>query len=326
MKKLCITLAVLALLCAAFIIPAAAYTDGEVIYSEDFTDPKYDYTDPNDNYDVVIANGKMELLSFSGDKLYQLPWPAVTGLDKFTVVYDWKVISSANPGSAGHTLYFLFGVKDTKNAIYCGSSHVNGTEHLGTIIDGKWGRQYRNHFQTADLQSKMSAMGTDTFRIKIEVADGVTKVYVNGNRYVDPAKGEGWKDTDQVSDLWYDGGFGFCSRGSGLCAQIDNIAVYAGIDLLIDDMPQMTEDTTPVETTTEAPVETTPVETTPVETTTEAPDVTTPAPTTDVTTPAPADTTTAAGTTEKGGCGSVVALGLIACLMPAAVVICRKKK
>lgn len=139
MKKLCITLAVLALLCAAFIIPAAAYTDGEVIYSEDFSDPKYDYTDPNDNYDVVIANGKMELLSYNGDKLYQLPWPAVTGLDKFTVVYDWKLISSSNPNSAGHTLYFLFGVKDTKNAIYCGTSHVNGTEHLGTIIDGKWG-------------------------------------------------------------------------------------------------------------------------------------------------------------------------------------------
>lgn len=322
MKKLCITLAVLTLLCAAFIIPTAAYANGEVIYSEDFSDPKYDYTDPNDNYDVVIANGKMELLSYSGDKFYQLPWPAVTGLDKFTVVYDWKLISSSAPNNAGYTLYFLFGIKDAQNAIYCGTSHVNGTEHLGTMIDGKLGRQYRNHYQSAELQSKMALMDTDTFRIKIEVADGVTKVYVNGNRYVDPDKGENWKDASQVSELWYDGSFGFFTRGGGLCAQVDNIAVYAGVDLLIDDLPQMTEDTSAPETTTEAPIATTPVETTTAEPVTTPEETTTLAPTT---TPTPVTTTTEPTDDKNGGCGSVVALGLMACAIPAAVVIVKKK-
>lgn len=69
------------------------------------------------------------------------------------------------------------------------------------------------------------------------------------------------------------------------------------------------------------------------DTTTPAPDTTTPAPTQDTTTAEPAkdttapaakDTTTAAPS-EKKGCGSLVALGLIACIMPAAVVVCRKK-
>ncbi len=66
-----------------------------------------------------------------------------------------------------------------------------------------------------------------------------------------------------------------------------------------------------------------PAETTPVETTTPAPapgDDTTPAPAPgDDTTPAPKDD-------EKGGCGSVVALSILACMIPAAVVICKKKR
>ena len=80
-------------------------------------------------------------------------------------------------------------------------------------------------------------------------------------------------------------------------------------------------------------------ETTPVETTTEAPKDTETAAPADTTTAAPevADTTTAAApttnapTTDKteepsGGCGGFVALGIVACMIPAAVVICSKKK
>lgn len=330
MKKLCLMLAVLTLLCAAFILPTAAYADGEVIYSEDFTNPTLDYTDKNDKYEATVANGKLELLCFEGSAFYRLPIDDVTGLDKFTVVYDWKPIASNDPGNPGHTLYFLFGIKDATNGIYCGVSHVNGTEHLGTVINGSWGRKYRSHFQEDGIASKMATMNTDTFRIKIEVENGETKVYVNGKRYV-PEAGENWKDADKVAPLWYDGGFGFTSRGVGFDAYIDNITIYAGTGMAIDDLPQMSED--PVETTTEAPDTTAPTTTpeTP-ETTTEAP-ATTPAETTtakptekpdDTTTAKPADTTTAKPD-EKKGCGSVVALGLIACIMPAAVVICRKK-
>ncbi len=324
MKKLCLMLAVLTLLCAAFIVPTAAYTDGELIYSEDFTNPTLDYTDKNDNYEATVANGKLELLCFKGSAFYRLPVDDVTGLDKFTVVYDWKYISSAEPNNPGHTLYFLFGIKDATNGIYVGLSHVNGTEHLGTVINGQWGRKYRGHFQDETTLSKMADMNTDTFRIKIEVEDGATKVYVNGKRYIKES-GEEWRDADKVAPLWYDGGFGFTSRGVGVDVYIDNIAIYAGTGMAIDDLPQMSEDTTPVETTTETPV-TTPE---PTETSTEAPE-TTPEPA-GTTTAAPKDTTTAkpddsiTAAPEKSGCGSVVALGLIACLLPAGVVVCRKK-
>lgn len=85
------------------------------------------------------------------------------------------------------------------------------------------------------------------------------------------------------------------------------------------------EPTTP-DTTTAAP---TSAETTPttVDTTTERPEETN-APTVDTTTPAPTQDTTTASTSEnkKGGCGSVVALGLMACVMPVAAVIAKKKK
>ena len=83
--------------------------------------------------------------------------------------------------------------------------------------------------------------------------------------------------------------------------------------------------------TTEAPKETEAPATEPV---TEAPE--TEAPATDApATDAPADTTTAAPTTDapateapkadEGGCGGFVALGIMACIIPAAVVVCKKK-
>lgn len=80
------------------------------------------------------------------------------------------------------------------------------------------------------------------------------------------------------------------------------------------------------ETTTPAPeADTTPA---PEADTTPEPEAdTTPAPEAD-TTPAPAAPadTTPAPTEEKGGCGSMVALGVIACLAPAAIVVCKKRK
>lgn len=82
---------------------------------------------------------------------------------------------------------------------------------------------------------------------------------------------------------------------------------------------------TTLETTTEAaPVETTPAPVeTPAETTTEATPVeTTPAPTTPDTTPAPKETEPPA---QSGGCGAAMGLGVLVALIPAAVVI-RKKR
>ena len=82
--------------------------------------------------------------------------------------------------------------------------------------------------------------------------------------------------------------------------------------------------TTPVETTTAAPKETE----APKDTETEAPDTTTAEPVADTTTAAAP--TTEAPTTEapkaEGGCGGFVALGIVACMIPAAVIICSKKK
>ncbi len=81
-------------------------------------------------------------------------------------------------------------------------------------------------------------------------------------------------------------------------------------------------ETTTMETTTAAPVDTTPAETTPAETTpAEVPVETTPAPAPVETTPAPAVTEPA----KAGGCGAAMGFGVLAALIPAAVVI-RKKR
>ena len=96
---------------------------------------------------------------------------------------------------------------------------------------------------------------------------------------------------------------------------VDNNGTYANGEKPAETTPA------PVETT-PAPVETTPA---PVETT-PAPVETTPAPA--ETTPAPADkpAETTPAPAAKGGCGSVVALSILACMIPAAVVICKKKR
>ena len=88
---------------------------------------------------------------------------------------------------------------------------------------------------------------------------------------------------------------------------------------------QAEETTTAAPDTTEAPADTT----------TAAPetDTTTAAPEAETTTAAP-ETTTAAPTTNaptteapksEGGCGGFVALGIVACLIPAAIVVCKKR-
>ena len=101
---------------------------------------------------------------------------------------------------------------------------------------------------------------------------------------------------------------------------VDNGGVYANGEKPAETTPAPIETTTPApveDETTPAPVEdeTTPAEQTPVETT--------PAPTTPTeTTPAP----TVDDKPAKSGCGSVVALSVLACMIPAAVVICKKKR
>ena len=135
---------------------------------------------------------------------------------------------------------------------------------------------------------------------------------------------------DKVGTLTHDGAIGFTSRGTAFEALIDYIAVYAGVGITsIDDLPEPDAETSAVETTTAAPETTTaaPETTTAApETTTGAPETTTAAPEAETTTAAP---TTNAPTTEaptaEGGCGGFVALGVMACLIPAAVVVLKKK-
>ena len=104
---------------------------------------------------------------------------------------------------------------------------------------------------------------------------------------------------------------------------IDNGGVYVNGDKPVVEEPEVTTpvDTDPVD----EPDVTTPVETDPID----EPDVTTPSEgDDDTTTPPPAqgDTTTPAPKDPESGCGSVVALSILACMIPAAVVICKKKR
>ena len=125
-----------------------------------------------------------------------------------------------------------------------------------------------------------------------------------------------------VNDVLYVG-----DQGSGN-ADYDSIVVAplsdAGKKIISDRKAAYAAalETTPADTTTAAPKDTTTPA--PKDTTTPAPDDSTTAPK-DTTTAAPKDTTTA-GKSEKSGCGSAVALGLVACIIPAAAIIVKKKK
>ncbi len=335
MKKILALILVMATLTCLFIMPtSAAYVDGEVIYSEDFnTTPTLDYTDPDGNYDVAFANGKLDLYCMAPSKLYKLP-VEIKGLTKFTIVFDWEVYNTMDASNPGHTLYAAFGIKDADNGVYVGYSHVNGTEHIGTVDNGTFNRAYRTHYSEPSAEKTVgktldAVKDSKKIRIKIEVEDGVTRTYVNGKREL-LNETEDWRDMDKVGTLTHDGYIGFTSRGTAFEALIDYIAVYAGVGITsIDDLPEPDAETSAVETTTAAPETTTaaPETTTAApETTTAAPDTTTAAPTVETTTAAP---TTNAPTTEapksEGGCGGFVALGIIACVIPAAVVILKKK-
>lgn len=336
MKKLLSLVLALIMISSMLIIPTHAFTDGELIFEEDFENTTIDYTDEWDNYDVIVENGKMSIMCYNGSKFYKLPIPVdVAGLETFTVVFDWEVVFSNAPTNAGHTLYFAYGIKDANNANYVGYSHVNGSEHVGTIVNGTWGRAYRTHFSEPTTDKTVgktidAVADTPKLRIKIEVDKGTTAVFVNGKREM-LNESLDWKDMNQVGTLSCDGGMGFVSRGAAFTALVDYVAVYAGVGILgIDDLAPADAVTTPAETTTPAPVETTtaaPVETTPApaETTTAAPEVETTTAEPAQTTPAPT-TITPAPNEQKSGCGSVVALGVIACLIPAAVVVCKKRK
>ena len=336
MKKILALILVMATLACLFIMPtSAAYVDGEVIYSEDFnTTPTLDYTDPDGNYDVAFANGKLDLYCMAPSKLYKLP-VEIKGLTKFTIVFDWEVYNTMDASNPGHTLYAAFGIKDADNGVYVGYSHVNGTEHIGTVDNGTFNRAYRTHYSEPSAEKTVgktidAVKDSKKIRIKIEVEDGVTRTYVNGKREL-LNETEDWRDMDKVGTLTHDGYIGFTSRGTAFEALIDYIAVYAGVGITsIDDLPEPDAETSAVETTTAAPETTTaaPETTTAApETTTAAPETTTAAPTVETTTAAP--TTNAPTTTEapksEGGCGGFVALGIIACVIPAAVVILKKK-
>lgn len=338
MKKFLALILVIATLACLFVMPtSAAYVDGEVIFSEDFnTTPALDYTDPDGNYDVAFANGKMDLYCIAPSKFYRLPIE-LNGITKFTIVFDWEVYNTMDAANPGHTLYAGFGIKDAENGVYVGYSHVNGTEHIGTVDNGTFNRAYRTHYSEPSTDKTIgktldAVKDMKKIRIKIEVEDGVTRTYVNGKReFLNET--EDWRDMDKVGTLTHDGAIGFTSRGTAFEALIDYIAVYAGVGITsIDDLPEPDAETeAPVETTTAAPVTTeAPVTEAPA---TEAPETETPA------TEAPVETTTAAPVTEaptteaptteapatSGGCGGFVALGIVACLIPAAIVVLKKK-
>ena len=102
---------------------------------------------------------------------------------------------------------------------------------------------------------------------------------------------------------------------------ISDVNIYKG--MLVSGEKLEAVDTKPVETTTEKPDDTTTPKSD--ETTTpKADDTTTPEPA-GTTTPKPTEANTTAPE-KTGGCGSVVALGVTACLLPAAAVLRRKKK
>ena len=337
MEKIIALILVIATLSCMFIIPtSAAYVDGEVIFSEDFTNPTLDYTDPEGNYDVAIANGKLDLYCMAGSKFYKLPIE-IKDLTKFTIVFDWEVANTMDASNAGHTLYAAFGVKGPDDGVYVGYSHVNGTEHIGTVVGGTWGRAYRTHYSEPSEDKTIgktldAVKDTKKIRVKIEVEDGVTRTYINGKREFLSEK-EDWRDMDKVGTLWYDGSIGFVSRGTAFEALIDYIAVYAGVGITsIDDLPEPDAETTAPDTTaapetTEAPVTEAPATEAPV---TEAPVTEAPAteaPATEApTTEAP---TTNAPVTEapkaEGGCGGFAALGVMAALIPAAIVVLKKR-
>lgn len=171
-------------------------------------------------------------------------------------------------------------------------------------------REYKYEYSGAELEEK-----------KINTTNGVNSYYFEPTYYYGiTAELSAGNHTLEFYHLFSSGTTQLTGNGSRLNYMGFYVEKYLTDAELAD--YKYAEITTPAETTTEKPVETTTPA--PAETTTEAAKDTTPA-AQDTTTAAPAKDTTTAAPAEKKGCGSLVALGLIACIMPAAVIVCRKK-
>lgn len=228
--------------------------------------------------------------------------------------------------------------ENTRYTIYYSVTRTN-TDSVGVYCDavyGAYGYTYRQKLmnQASSLAGHDYIKFADTDLNVAAVADGETVTHdyaleVNGTNYavtlyIKNNAGE----YVMVDDSGFDGIPYFNSELMGLyfyvyysahSSVISNCYIVKGLSFGTYEVPETTP--TPVETTTPAPVETTtaePVETTP------APVETTPAPV--ETTPAPVETTPAPAEKDKGGCGSMVALGVVAALIPAAVVVSKKKR
>lgn len=175
-------------------------------------------------------------------------------------------------------------------------------------------RGYNYTYSGADLESKMET-----------TTNGVNSGFYEPTYYygitVDLTAGS---HTLEFYHLFYSGDTQMTGNGARLNFMGFYVEKYLS-DIEFDSYvyPETTlPDTTPApqpDTTTTEKKDTTPAPT--------QDETTTPAPTpADTTTPAPKDTTTAAPTTEKSGCGSVMSLAALAAIIPAAVVLKRRKK
>lgn len=331
MKKLsalCLAICIMTALCIACLPVSAAedkYTsanEGDLLYTVDFSgdeyfkpgitsgDPTVD-VDPTDHGKATIYTKTNKSKSRWGGEISCLPLNEKTA---YTMYYT--VTRTANEGALGVYVDDNYGVYGYSY----NQRFLNGGSTLTGHPTVKYLDSNINITSVINKDDASTLPSVQEFALEVNGQRCTMKIYIKDNS-------GSWVKVDETVDdeiiIFYTENFGLYiySYYADAPVSISNVNIHKGMLISNEKLAEVVDTTTP------APVETTPA---PVETTTEAPTTTPAADTTtekpaDTTAAKPADTTTAKPSDEKKGCGSLVALGLIACAVPAALVICRKK-
>lgn len=329
MKKLsaiCLLVCLLAALSVACLPASAAddlysaANDGDLLYSVNFYgDERYSpaktlgnpivEVDPLDHGKVTISTANDKTKNRWGGEISGLPLNEGTA---YTMYYT--VTRESDDGALG-----VYG--DDHYGVYGYSYNQRFLEDAATLTG-------HNTITYADANIKLDSNLKTNGGVYPSVQEYA--IEFNGQRYtmkvyIKDSTGN-WVLIDETADteilIFYTENLGFYMYvyWANKAVTVSDVNIYKGMLLSGEKLTPIV--TTEPQQTTPAPVTTPEPEPQPQVTT---PASTTPEPTPEVTTPAPTADTTTAGTTEKGGCGSAVALSLLAALVPAGMLLRGRK-
>ncbi len=298
-------------------------------------------------YDVALAgkapgknNGTNRMVTITDWNLpyfFNDPFNWGDGVFNYDTSLWANVVDAANPDDRAPLTYY-FDIKDAGKYefVVVGCAEITETECNDDTKDRGFtysiddGQKYQVNISDTKGAFRSATHGTYSFTYTMAeaAADIVTTNGVNSDKayqvayyYNLTADLSAGKHTFVLSDLYFSGD----TRILGNEGRLNYMGFY--YQKAVTEAAWIAY-TYPEVTTTEAPATTKAPDTTKAPVTTKAP-TTTAAPVTtataSVTTKTPAAVTTA-GDSDKGGCGSLVGIGVIAFIVPAAAIIIKKKK